>query len=336
MRAFSRVMTVAFACASLHPAQADERKEPRTQAVELIVPFGTGGGADGLARETAKLLGDVLATPIKVTNIVGKTGNVAMAKLIATPADGTTLAVLTADTFALLAYLNPGWKESDVVPLAVMMQQPSALFLPKNSRFKTWSDFEKEARLHPGTLRVAITGLGSPDYLTLQRLASKGIRLVPVPLSNPEERYRAPAGGKADAIYEQLGDVKALIGSGELRPVLFFSPVRIPGQNEVPASGELGFGDGFDQFRAIIVKAGTDPTTIKTLCEGLDKVASMPQYKAFLANEAASTGSYLSAKDAPAFMRTTLTAMRKVVDALPFHSQYVVDAAEVETYVEPF
>lgn len=336
MRAFSRVIAVAFACASALPAPADESKESRTQAAVMIVPFGTGGGADGLARETAKLLGDVLATPIKVTNIVGKTGNVAMAKLIAAPADGTTLAVLTADTFALLAYLNPGWKESDVVPLAIMMKQPSALFLPKDSRFKSWSDFEKEARLHPGTLRVAITGLGSPDYLTLQQLASKGIRLVPVPLSNPEERYRASAGGNADALYEQLGDVKALVDSGELHPALFFSRIRIPGQNDVPASGELGFGDGFDQFRAIIVKAGTDPTKIKTLSEGLDKVASMPQYKAFLASEAASTGSYVPAKDAPAFMHTALTAMRKTVDALPFHSQFVMDSTEVEKYVEPF
>ena len=171
-------------------ALADEK--PSVGVVELIVPFGTGGGADRLARETAKLLDGVLPAPVKVTNIPGATGNTGIAKLLAAPNDGNTMAVLTADTFSLLAYLNPGWKMSDIVPLAIMLKQPSALFLPANSRFKAWADFEKEARLRPDTLRVAITGLGSPDYLALQQLAAKGIKLAPLPLSNPEERYRAP------------------------------------------------------------------------------------------------------------------------------------------------
>ena len=315
-------------------ALADEK--PGAGAVELIVPFGTGGGADQLARESAKLLAGILPALVKVTNIPGATGNTGIAKLLAAPNDGNTMAVLTADTFSLLAYLNPGWKMSDIIPLAIMMKQPSALFLPAVSRFKTWADFEKEARLRPDKLRVAITGLGSPDYLTLQQLAAKGIRLAPVPLSSPEERYRAPAEGKADALYEQQGDIQDLIDAKQLRPMLVFSATRIAGFKDVPTSQELGLVNARNQFRAFVVKAGTDPAKVKAMSESLDKVAAMPQYKRYLENEAAIIDSYIPAKNAAAFMQGELDAMKKIVESLPFHARYIIKEAELERYVEPF
>ena len=323
----------ALACVSATPSLAQEKPGG---SVELIVPFGTGGGADQLARESAKLLAGILPAPVKVTNIPGATGNTGIAKLLAAPNDGNTMAVLTADTFSLLAYLNPGWKMTDIIPLAIMMKQPSALFLPANSRFKTWADFEKEARLRPDTLRVAITGLGSPDYLTLQQLAAKGIKLAPVPLSNPEERYRAPMEGKADALYEQQGDIQELIDARQLRPILIFSATRLAGFKDVPASQELGLANGRNQFRAIVVKAGTDPAKIKAMAESLDKVAAMPQYKSYLEKEAAIIDSYVPAKNAGAFMQGELDAMKKIVESLPFHARYIIKESEFERYVEPF
>lgn len=329
-----RASVAALACALATHALAEEEKPG--VAVELIVPFGAGGGADQLARESAKLLAGVLPSPVKVTNVPGATGNTGIAKLLAAPNDGKTMAVLTADTFSLLAYLNPGWKMSDIVPLAIMMKQPSALFLPANSRFKTWADFEKEARLHPDTLRVAITGLGSPDYLTLQQLAAKGIKLAPVPLSNPEERYRAPLEGKADALYEQQGDIQELIDAKQLRPILVFSAARLAGFKDVPASQELGLVNARNQFRAIVVKAGTDLAKIKVISESLDKIAAMPQYKSYLDKEAAITDSYVPAKNAPAFMQAELEAMKKIVESLPFHARYIIKESEFERYVEPF
>jgi len=305
-------------------------------APELVVPFGPGGGADTLGRATAKMLAGVLGEPIQVSNVPGATGRQGIGKLIAAPADGRTLAVLTADTFTLQAYANPGWKLGDVIPLGIMMKQPSALLLPSNSRFKNWGEFEKEARLHPGTLRVAITGLGSPDYLTLQQLEAKGIKLVPVPLANPEERYRAPFEGKADALYEQLGDVARLITGQQLRPVLSFNAARLPSLPEVPSSQELGFGQGFDQFRAIVVRAGTEPARVKVLSDSLEKVAGSPEYRQFLKDAGAAQASYVPARDVGVFLQSRLEALKRVVDALPFHARHLYDEGQPEVYVQQF
>ena len=329
-----RLPLILLACIPATLTHADVKAD--IGALQIIVPFGPGGGADQLARESAILLNSLLSTPVEVTNIPGATGNAGIAKLIAAPNDGHTMAILTADTFALLAYLNPGWKPIDIVPLGIMMKQHSALFLPATSRFKTWGDFEKEARQRPDTLRVAITGLGSPDYLMLQQLFAKGIKLVPVPMANPVERYRAMSDGKADALYEQYGDVRAFVDEKKIRPILMFSAARVPAFADVPASRELGLGDGFDQFRAIVVKAGTDPAKIKTLSDALAKVAGTPQYKTFLETQAASNDSYIASKDAAAFLQTQLDAMKKIVQALPLHARYIFDNDEIERYLDTF
>jgi tripartite-type tricarboxylate transporter receptor subunit TctC len=324
---------IALACA-LPPATFAQG----TGAVplELVVPFGPGGGADALGRSTAKLLSGILAEPVQVSNVPGATGRQGMAKLIAAPADGRTLALLTSDTFTLQAYVNPQWKLSDVIPLGIMTKQPSALLLPSNSPFKNWSEFEKEARSHPGTLRVAITGLGSPDYLTLQQLAAKGIKLVPVPLANPEERYRAPFEGKADALYEQSGDVARLITAQKLRPVLSFSAARLPSLPEVPSSQELGLGQGFDQFRAIVVRAGTDPSKVKALSDSLEKLANLPEYHQFLNATGAAEDSYVPARNADAFLQSRLEVLKKLVDEMPLHARYLYNEGRPEALVQQF
>ena len=324
------------AIAGALPMLAGAEDKPAAGVLELIVPFGPASGANQVARESARLLVGVLPAQIKITNVLGATGNTGIAKLLASPSDGNTMAVLTGDTFSLLAYLNPGWKLSDIVPLAVMIKQPSALFLPANSRFKTWAEFEKEARLKPDTLRVAITGLGSPDYLTLQQLAAKGIKLAPLPLSDADERFRAVLDGKADALYEQQGDVQELIDAKKLKPVLVFSAARVANLKDVPTAQELGLAIANIQFRAFIVKAGTDPAKIKLMSDSLDKIAAMPQYKSFLAKESALTDSYVPAKDANAFMQSELDALKKIVQSLPLHARYIINEAEFERYVEPF
>jgi len=331
-RAASFLLT-ALACAM--PVSSSAQRTGAA-AMELVVPFGPGGGADTLGRATAKQLAGILAEPIQVSNVPGATGRQGIGKLVAAPADGRTLAVLTADTFTLQAYANPGWKLGDVIPLGIMMKQPSALLLPSNSRFKNWGEFEKEARLHPGTLRVAITGLGSPDYLTLQQLEAKGIKLVLVPLSNPEERYRAPFEGKADALYEQPGDVARLITGMQLKPVLAFNAARLPLLPEVPSSQELGLGHGFDQFRAIVVRAGTDPSRVKVLSDSLEQIAGLPEYRQFLRATGAAEDSFVPARSAGAFLQARLEALRKVVDELPLHARHLYDEGEPEIYVQQF
>ena len=217
---------LAGAAALQSPAAAEEKYPSRP--IELIVPFGPGGGADQLARLTGKLLEPIIGQGLPVVNVPGGTGATGMAKLIAAPADGYSAAIYIADTHALLTGANPRWKVEDLTPLAVMIQQPSFLFVAKDSPFKTWAEFEKAAKAEPGKLKVATVGFGSVDDFSLKHLEAKGgIKVVQVPFAKPSERYVSILGGHADALYEQAGDVAQFIKSGQMRPLLMFGDKRL-------------------------------------------------------------------------------------------------------------
>ena len=296
------------------------------EPLEIIVPFNPSSGADTLARHCAPALQATLGAPVQVKNVPGSTGNEGIARLLAAPSDGRTVAVLTGDTYATLAYANPRWKSADVIPVAIMMRQPSMLFVPMSSRFAKWQDLEKEARARPRALRVAISGFGSPDYIALQQLAVKNIKLTPVPRLSPQEKYQALVDGEADAVYEQLGDMRNFVEAKQLRPILMFAKAQpAAGSGGVPTSGELGLGNGLDQFRAFVVKAGTSPQAIAALAAAFERIGASPEFKAFLEKQFAAGDSFVAVKGARAFMDRDLAQMKQVVDGLPMHAQYLFD-----------
>lgn len=281
--------------------------------IELIVPWGPGGGADQLARLVSKQLEPMLGQGVPVVNVPGGTGATGMAKLLAAPADGYSMAIYIADSHALLAGKSPRWHMSDITPVAVLMKVPSFIFVKQDSPFKTWGDFVNVAKSNPGKLKVATLGFGSVDDFSLTVLDKSGIKVVQVPFSKPSERYVSILGGHADALYEQAGDVAQFLNGKQMRPILLFGEKRLDRFKDIPASYEVGYKVALPQFRSIVVKAGTPPDIIKKLSDALAKVYASAEYKKFMDDQFCDPNSFEDASKAPAFINQQLEDMKKVV-----------------------
>lgn len=304
------VIASAGATLSAIPARAEYPERP----IELIVPWGPGGGADQLARLVSKLTEPLLGQSIPVVNVPGATGGTGMAKLLSAPADGYSAAIYIADSHALLAGKDPRWSMNDITPVAVMIQGPSFIFVAQDSRFKTWQDLEKEAKANPGKLKIATLGFASVDDFSISTIErSKGLKFVQVPFSKPSERYVSILGGHADALYEQAGDVASFLNNKQMRPLLVFGKERLHAFKDTPSSYELGIPIALPQFRAIIVRAGTPPDRVKKLADVLAKVAAMPEYKKFLQDQFAAENSFIEAGKATQYIGEQLEDMKKAV-----------------------
>jgi len=289
-------------------AMAQEKYPSRP--IEFIVPWGPGGGADQVARKSGKMMEDDLKVSFPVVNVPGATGNTGMTKLLAAQPDGYSISIMTWDTYALLA-TNPAtrWSLKDIIPVALMIKQPSAFMTATNGNLKTWADVEREAKTR--SLKVAVTGFGSPDDITVNYFVARGLKLIAVPFANPGERYTAVLGGHADLLYEQLGDVRSFLDSKQIQPVIVFADKRYAAFPDVPASKELGFDITLPQRRAVIMKAGTDPSKVKVISDALAKVAASPEYKAYLKEQYATDDSYFAAADAAKIMEEDLAQMKR-------------------------
>ena len=174
-RRFAMLVAVALS-ATLFGGKAVASGYPE-RPIELIVPWGPGGGADQLARLVSKLMEPMLGQGIPVVNVPGGTGATGMAKLLAAPADGYSMAIYIADSHALLAGKSPRWTMNEITPVAVMIKGPSFIFVKEDSEFKTWADFENAAKANPGKLKIATLGFGSVDDFSITVLERGGIKV---------------------------------------------------------------------------------------------------------------------------------------------------------------
>ena len=303
---FFHAATLALAATGF-AAHAQDKYPSRP--IEFVVPWGPGGGADQLARKIAPGLETALGVSLPVINVAGATGQTGLNKMLTSAADGYSISVFIADTLAL--QMNPAtkWKLDNIVPAAIMIRQPSAFFVAEGSPIKTWKDLEAEAKKRP--LKVGVTGFGSADDLHVIYFNGKGLQLTSVPFPKPAERYTAILGGHADILYEQLGDVKSFLDGKQMRPIVIFADQRFPAFKDVPTSKELGHAIAINQFRAVVLKAGTDAARVKLVSDALAKVAATSDYKSWLHDLYADAESFIPATGALPFMKQELEIMRK-------------------------
>jgi tripartite-type tricarboxylate transporter receptor subunit TctC len=297
------LLAAAGALALAHPLARAQDKYP-SRPIEFVVPWGAGGGADQLARRAGKLLESELKVSIPVLNVAGATGNTGTAKMLSAPPDGHTICIFIGDTLASLAGGKGRWKLSDITPLGVMIRQPSGLFVKADARWKNFAELLADARSNE--LKVGVTGFGSVDEILINQMNAKGHKFRVVPFAAPGERYTSVLGGHADVVIEQAGDVRSFLTNKQMRPLAFFADQPQTGYTDVPLARDSGFPIVISQFRAIVMRAGTDPKHVATLAAAVEKVARSDDFKQYLVDELAFADSYIPAAQSAAFFEGEL------------------------------
>ena len=251
-------------------------------AIELIVPFGPGGGDDAMTRTIAPLLQRELATPVFVSNVAGHSGNAGLTKLLVNPPDGYTIAVLSSATIAGWV-LNVGYaRPDDFIMLGIAQDTPSMMFIPAVSPLRSFQELLDTVKTNPGTVRIATSGVGTTDDVVLRLLGGRGYQAVNAPFSKPLERYAAVSGQRALAIYEEPGHAEKFLTSQQWRPLVVLDEVRNPHFPNVPSISEFGVSVGnIRNFRILVVSAKTPADRVKLLVDALERSLSTPDWKKY-------------------------------------------------------
>lgn len=284
-----------------------------SRPITFIVPWGPGGGADQLARISSKLMEPELKVSLPVINVPGATGQNGLTKLATSPADGYTISVMTGDTFSLFASPTARFRLDQFTPLAIMIQQPSGLFVSATGPLQTWDDVLKVVK--EKEMRTGITGYGSPDDLTINYFKSRGLKFQGVPFAEPGMRYASVVGGQSDILYEQAGDVRSFLDGKQIKPVIFFSQKPFEVFPDVPYSGKLGYQVFLPQFRVILVRSETDPAIVKKLSEALAVVSKNPEYHEYLKQQYADPDSFVPADKSLQYMKNWLSEAGHLLSA---------------------
>lgn len=283
--------------AGIGETYAQQAEKYPSRPIDLICIFGVGGGLDTMARQISSLTQPILGVALPVSNLPGASGNVGITQLLGSKPDGYTIATYVQDTMMTIPMGLARHKVEDIEWLVRTQVADSFLFVKGDSPFKTVQDLFKYAQANPGKLRVASTGFGTPDDVTVRYLGKMGYNMTTVPYPKPGERYVSTIGGHTEVLYEQAGDVKQYLEAGQLRPLIIFSGKRHPSFPDVPTSAEFGLAITLPQFRGIVAKKGVPSDRTQILADAMRRAMETPEWKKFAGDWYIRPDSYLGPQD---------------------------------------
>jgi tripartite-type tricarboxylate transporter receptor subunit TctC len=238
--------------------------------IRFIVGFPPGGSVDLLARAVANRVSKSIGRNVLVENHAGASTSVSAELVAKARPDGYTVLVAS-DSLAINKSLFknlPFDPITSFAPVTLAITSPQILVVRPNLDIRTPEKYVAKIRAAPGTINIAITGVGTIGHLAseLVNLSLGGLRVNYVPYSGGGPAIRDLTGGHVDGLYTTLPSVTGLVRGGGVIPVAVTSSKRSPALPDVPTFYETVAPNlVIDSWQGFLVPFGTPKTVIDVL-----------------------------------------------------------------------
>jgi tripartite-type tricarboxylate transporter receptor subunit TctC len=302
-----RTLFAALLVAVVATAHAQYPQRP----VQLIVPWGAGGGTDATARIIAALLEKELKQPFNVVNRTGGSGVVGHDAIAKAPADGYTIGLITVEITMMHHVGLTQLKHTDYTPIGLVNADPAAINVRSDSPYKSVKDLLAAIKANPGKMKASGTGQGGIWHLAIAGLLKEqGIdpnALPWVPSNGAAPGMQDMIAGGVDVVPCSIPEARPMIDAGKARALVIMDrdpPALYP--NVPTLQKELGSKWAIAAWRVIAAPKGIPADVQKTLVTSLKKVYDSKEYKEFMASrgfgvvwaDAAGAEKFMAASDA--------------------------------------
>ncbi|WP_371811424.1 tripartite tricarboxylate transporter substrate binding protein [Stappia sp. 28M-7] len=272
-----KLMTAAAAIAIFTGPALAEWPE---KSLELIVAYGAGGGTDVTARTLQPLLEKELGQSVVIVNRPGAAGEVGHAALANATPDGYTIGIVNLPPMLTIPITkDAAFKADQIIPVAGLVRDPSAISVPGNSPFNTLDELIAYAKENPGAVTIGTTGVGTDDHLAMRYLAkATGAEFTHVPFASAGAARTALMGGHVSAAALNLGEAMPNAQEGKVKILAHFGSEPSALAPDVPTAKSLGVDVEMLSERGVGVPAGTDPAIVEKLAAAIAAVANDPAF----------------------------------------------------------
>ena len=258
--------------------------------IELVCPWGLGGGADSTLRPMATLLQQKLGVAVEVRNETGAGGVQGIEYTYKQPADGYTFMLGTQSLYIqdMLGNTSMDFKTEfecvDILVHSINMLAGSKKQLEKYG-IKNFSDLKAYAAAHPYEISVGMLTSTGVDGMCFE-IATAGLDLNIVQYGGGAEVNADLAGGHCDLAVGGYDDMSGLIASGDIVPLLVFCEHRLSIFPDCECTAEVGIESYAGPWRGIFAKKGTPQGAIDALVAAIEECRQDPSWQEFLHNAA--------------------------------------------------
>jgi putative tricarboxylic transport membrane protein len=292
------VGAVATALALATPWAAAQGWEP-TKTVEFVIPAGTGGGADQMARAIQGIVAKhgLMKQSMVVVNKSGGAGAEGFLDVKNAKGEPHKIIITLSNLFTTPLATGVPFNWRDLTPVKMMALDQFVLWVNAESPYKTAKEYIDAAKkAGPGKMKMAGTGSRQEDQIiTVAMEQATGTKFTYIPFKGGGDVAVQLVGKHVDSTVNNPIEAVAHWRGGKLRPLCVFDNQRMPYQDKVtdkmswadiPTCKESGLPIDYLMLRGIFMPGGVSQAQVDYYVGLLKKVQETPEWKQLMAQGA--------------------------------------------------
>ena len=273
-------LRTATLCSALLATTLVQAQAWPNKAIRFVVPFTAGGANDLMARAAAEGAAKVLGQAVVIDNKPGAGGSLGAEWVAKSAPDGYTFLISAAGVISnhMIKKSMP-FKESDLVPVALIALAPSIIVAPPNATYSNLRELVDASKLAPGGFNFATAGTGSTPHFVAEVLKSKyGAKLQVVQYKSGNESATAIMGGQVQATSEASIIALPKIQGGKMKALANTWTSRISSYSQLSTAAEQGFPEvKIAHWAGVHAPAGVPVDVMDKVAAAVDAAMKTPE-----------------------------------------------------------
>jgi len=269
------------------PGVAQAAWEP-TKPIEFVIPAGTGGGADQMARLIAGLAEKhkLSPRPIIAVNKSGGAGAEGFLHVKGKKGDAHTIVITLSNLFTTPLHTGIPFSWKDLTPVARIALDEFILWVNAETPYKTAREYIAAVKEKNGAMKMGGTGAAQEDQIiTIQIEQALGVKFIYVPFKGGGEVCVNLVGKHVDSTVNNPIECVSHWKAGRVRPLAVFDSARIPVPEwkDIPTVKEALNADiTYLMLRGIFGPPDMPAEAVAWYQDLLKKVAETPEFKDYM------------------------------------------------------
>ncbi|MFN0164248.1 MAG: Bug family tripartite tricarboxylate transporter substrate binding protein [Burkholderiales bacterium] len=291
MKTFVKLVAAALIGFVASVASAQQSWEP-TKSVEFIVPAGTGGGADQMARVMQSITAkhNLMKQPLVVVNKSGGAGAEGFLDIKNAKGDPHKIVITLSNLFTTPLATGVPFNWKDLTPVSMMALDQFVLWVNADTPYKTAKEFIDAVRAAgPNKFKMGGTGSRQEDQIiTVAMEKQTKTKFTYIPFKGGGDVAVQLVGKHVDASVNNPIEAVAQWRGGKLRPLCVFDDERMPYRqkvtetmawSDIPPCKSAGIDVDYLMLRGIFMAPGVTDAQRFFYVDLMKKIRATPEWR---------------------------------------------------------
>ena len=291
----SVAVATAMASATMLAAPLAHAAWEPTKPVEFVVPAGTGGGADQMARliQGVVVKHNLMKQPLVVVNKSGGAGAEGFLDIKNAKGDPHKIVVTLSNLFTTPLATGVPFNWRDMTPVSMLALDNFVLWVNAETPYKSAKEYLDAVKAAgPSKMKMGGTGSKQEDQiLTVGIEKATGTKFIYIPFKGGGEVAVQLVGKHIDSSVNNPAEAVAQWRAGKLRALCVFDDKRMPYKakitdtqswGDVPTCKEAGVPTEYTMLRGIFMPPGASKEQVEFYQNLLKKVRETPEWKEYM------------------------------------------------------